>query len=98
MEKANASLNYDSIKDKLLKVKTKHVKFQEEIDSLKKRTALLEMELSEVKSKHQSLEKENQRLKLAKTLVSTSGDKVEMKYKVNEMVREIDKCIALLNR
>jgi len=98
MEKGNATLNYGSIKDKLLKVRTKHVELQEEITSLKQRSSQLEVELNEAKSKYQTLEKENNRLKLAKMLVSTSSDKVEMKYKVNEMVREIDKCIALLNR
>ncbi|MEM9052996.1 MAG: hypothetical protein AAGC47_13160 [Bacteroidota bacterium] len=98
MAKGKASSKYDSIKDKLLKVKSKHVKLNEEINSLKEKSSSLEAELKEVKSRNQSLEKENSRLKLAKTLVSTSSDKAEMKFKVNEMVREIDKCIALLNR
>ena len=98
MAKGKTSSKYDSIKDKLLKVKSRHVERNEEINSLKEKSSTLEAELKEVKSRNQSLENENSRLKLAKTLVSTSSDKAEMKFKVNEMVREIDKCIALLNR
>ncbi|MCH2215498.1 MAG: hypothetical protein MK086_10035 [Flavobacteriales bacterium] len=98
MAKDKAFSTYDSIKDKLLRVKSKHVKLNEEINTLKEKFSSLEAELKEVKSHYQSLEKENSRLKLAKSLVSTSSDKAEMKFKVNEMVREIDKCIALLNR
>ena len=38
------------------------------------------------------------KLKLAKTMVASSHDVHDAKLKVNRMVREIDKCIALLNR
>ena len=91
----NAIINLDSDKYNELKVKAREKK---EINTLKEKFSSLEAELKEVKSHYQSLEKENSRLKLAKSLVSTSSDKAEMKFKVNEMVREIDKCIALLNR
>ncbi len=37
-------------------------------------------------------------LKVAKLLLSNSGDAQEARQKVNRLVREIDKCIALLNR
>jgi hypothetical protein len=37
-------------------------------------------------------------LKLAKTLAANSGDSKDAKVKINRIVREIDKCIALLNR
>ena len=37
-------------------------------------------------------------LKLAKLLTTDSNDVHEAKLKVNRMVREIDKCIALLNK
>jgi len=37
-------------------------------------------------------------LKLTKALIHHEGDSDQVKYKVNNLVREIDKCIALLNR
>ena len=37
-------------------------------------------------------------LKIAKTVSGTDNDVYETKLRVNRMVREIDKCIALLNK
>jgi uncharacterized coiled-coil DUF342 family protein len=42
------------------------------------------------------LEEKSKILKLAKTLENKEGN-VEAKLKINELVREIDKCIGLLN-
>ena len=44
------------------------------------------------------LESKFQSLKLTKTLMSSSEDIKDVRLQVNQMVREIDKCIALLNR
>ena len=44
------------------------------------------------------LESKYQSLKFAKTLTSSPEDAKNAKLQVNRMVREIDKCIALLNR
>ena len=38
------------------------------------------------------------KLKLAKRLLASSGDSHDAKIKINRIVREIDKCVALLNR
>ncbi|HKL02251.1 MAG TPA: hypothetical protein VJ911_01195, partial [Cryomorphaceae bacterium] len=65
---------------------------------LKSDVKSLERNLYTGKSDLDALQKEYDRLKLAKALVSNTGDKAEMKFRVNELVREIDKCIALLNR
>ena len=43
------------------------------------------------------LEEAQKTLKLAKSL-SGAGENTEAKLKINELVREIDKCIALLHR
>jgi len=98
MEKGEVSLKLGSIKDNLLKIKIKQDQLKAENAKLKEKAAQLELELKEAKAKSQNLEKDYDRVKLAKTLVSSSGDKAEMKFRVNELVREIDKCIALLNR
>jgi adenylosuccinate lyase len=44
------------------------------------------------------LESKFQSLKFAKSLISSSEDSKNVKLKISQMVREIDKCIALLNR
>jgi len=44
------------------------------------------------------LEEKYNKLKISKALIASSEDAHDAKLKVNRMVREIDKCIALLNR
>ena len=44
------------------------------------------------------LEMQFNKLKIAKTLEASSEDVHETKLRINQIVREIDKCIALLNR
>ena len=44
------------------------------------------------------LEEKNKILKLAKSLSVVNESSLDTKLKINELVREIDKCIALLNR
>jgi len=48
------------------------------------------------KERIKQLEEKNNILKLAKTLEIKEGN-VDAKLKINELVREIDKCIGLLN-
>lgn len=44
------------------------------------------------------LEEKNKVLKLSSSIQNNSGDNKAAKQKINELVREIDKCIALLNK
>lgn len=59
-------------------------------------------ELQEKLKEHQhrisELELKYSNLKIAKTLLNDNEDSHEAKLRVNRIVREIDKCIALLNR
>jgi hypothetical protein len=52
--------------------------------------------INEQKLTIKQLEEKSKLLKLAKTLETKEGN-VEAKLKINELVREIDKCIGLLN-
>jgi len=68
----------------------------------KEKLVLEKMELLE---KVESLSKENEEfkhqydtLKLAKTFAVNTGDSQQAKNKISQIVREIDKCIALLNK
>jgi len=56
----------------------------------------LKQENNDQKRKIKQLEENVKILKLAKTLENKEGN-VEAKLKINELVREIDKCIGLLN-
>jgi hypothetical protein len=62
-----------------------------EKDELLETIRLKDIQLAEAQSRFDQL-------KLAKLLVTKSEDVHETKLKVNKIVREIDKCIALLNK
>jgi len=64
---------------------------QQQVDELSRLLRAKSQEMEVLESKYQSL-------KLAKTLTSSPEDVKNAKLQVNRMVREIDKCIALLNR
>ena len=66
-------------------------KLNTENRELRERIRHSEQELNEIKGKYDTL-------KIAKSLLASSEDKHDARIRVNKMVREIDKCIALLNR
>ena len=57
----------------------------------------LEKELTNKEKELKVLRNENEKLKLAKAFTN-SDDSKEAKLQINKIVREIDKCIALLNK
>jgi hypothetical protein len=58
----------------------------------------LKEENLELKSLVKELEEKIKILKIAGALSGVDGNNQRAKLKINELVREIDKCIALLNR
>ncbi len=56
----------------------------------------LKQEINEQKNTIKQLEEKLKIVRIAKTTESKEGN-VEAKLKINELVREIDKCIGLLN-
>lgn len=69
-----------------------------ENEQLKKRSIELEERLKLDGNRLNELEEKYNRLKISKALIASSNGVHDAKLKVNRMVREIDKCIALLNR
>jgi hypothetical protein len=65
---------------------------------LKKKSIELEEKLKFDDSRLNDLKEKYNKLKISKALIASSNDVHDAKLKVNRMVREIDKCIALLNR
>jgi len=94
----DVSTGIEPLISKLLKVKKRVDSLNEENATLKQQIQDLERKLKVESNRIQTVQGEYDRLKLAKSLVSSSSDKAEMKFRVNELVKEIDRCIALLNR
>ena len=67
-------------------------RLKRQIDELSVALSVKNQEMEVLESKYQSL-------RLAKNLISSSSEDVkDVKLQVNRMVREIDRCIALMNR
>jgi FtsZ-binding cell division protein ZapB len=68
-------------------------------DVLKEKNLELTARVVELENRLDDLDKKYENIKIAKVLSSVPGEDVhETKLQVNRIVREIDKCIALLNR
>jgi regulator of replication initiation timing len=71
---------------------------QEENDLLNLENESIRKSLDAEKSKNGTLEEKMRVLKLAKSLEGTSEKSLDIKQKINEFVREIDKCVVLLKK
>lgn len=58
----------------------------------------LKNEIELLKQEKSELSRKNEQLRLATHLLSGVDENREAKQKINKLVREIDKCIALLNK
>jgi len=94
-----------SVADQLVKIKEKTARvielcqaLQEENDLLKLENQSLKVGLDTSKGKNAELDEKLRVLKLAKSIEGTSEKSLDIKQKINDFVREIDKSIALLKR
>ena len=69
-----------------------------ENEQLLKQNRELEEKIRLDQEKIKEIEGKYNKLKISKALIASSSDVHDAKLKVNRLVREIDKCIALLNR
>jgi regulator of replication initiation timing len=69
-----------------------------EIDTLKAQNATLQNRLKECEQDSASANKKHLVDGITENSTATDGEKKQMKLKINELVREVDKCIALLNQ
>jgi chromosome segregation ATPase len=68
-----------------------------ELTNLKDEIKGLELQLDVFKTEHEDLIKRYENLKVAKALAEGEPGNEVARQKINKIVREIDKCIALLN-
>jgi chromosome segregation ATPase len=71
---------------------------REENMDLKSRNDALNVKLQNREDELKELEKKYDRLKLSGALLGEGENASEAKRRINELMREIDKCIALLDR
>lgn len=86
-----------NIKEKITEIILKLESLKDENSKLKEEKESLKKEIEEKETQIRTLETNYNNSKLAGALVSNDGN-TEAKKKINVLVREIDNCIALLNR
>lgn len=97
MDEKNTSLIVDSLQSKVEKLIIQHKKAKEDIKQLKEENSFLQGKLTDSKSELKELSEQNKVLKLARSLSGKEGKSTDIKLKINEFIREIDKCIAQIN-
>ena len=65
---------------------------------LQDKTKDLEESINQLRRENQLLEQKYENLKLAKMLIASEDENKDAKSRIQKIVREIDKCIALLNK
>lgn len=88
---AQISNKVDALAGKLQEVRDEKRAIEKELGNLSNKLTEQQNEIFELKEA-------NRLLKMAGSINGTSENNAEMKWKINELVKEIDKCMALLNR
>jgi hypothetical protein len=86
------------LRDKIKRIINLLEKEKEKRKILEKNNIDLEQKFNTIKEEKEDLTTQYNNLKLAKDITGSIGSNHNAKLKVNRIVREIDKCIALLNK
>lgn len=87
----NLKLNVQRFFKEFAKVENEKKELEKNVLNLKHEIEKLQNEKSEISHK-------NEQLRLATHILSGVDENREAKQKINRLIREIDKCIALLNK
>ncbi len=85
------------VKEKVYNLININENLKKENAQLKKDNKNLESQLNQLKTELNNYKEKYTRLEIAKSLQSSSANH-DAKIKINRIVREIDNCIALLNK
>jgi len=89
---------FEGIKQKIQTVKIRLKAQQEENIRLKQQFEDLRLSVQQKEVLIEELEQKNQKLSLVKGIMEDGEGTQDARVQINRIVREIDKCIALLNR
>ena len=93
----NLTARLSEIRIKVEKLIQENQLLKNENESMRDRIEGLERTVKLQKNNLSGLTEQNKLIKLAKNLAPEDWDTEEMKKNVNELIREIDRCIDLLN-
>jgi cob(I)alamin adenosyltransferase len=93
----NLQSRLNLIKQKVEMLMAERIRLQGDLDNANNRINVLENELNQQKSDAIMLKDQNKMIKLAKNLSKEGKDTFDVKIKINQVLKEIDKCIDILN-
>jgi len=88
----------DDLKANIQQLFREFGQLEAEKEQLEQNIAGLKVEIELLKQEIEITSKDNEKWKIANRILSGSDENREAKQKINKLIREIDKCIALLNR
>ncbi|MFN5325148.1 MAG: hypothetical protein ACK5C5_09540 [Bacteroidota bacterium] len=88
----------DSLRAKVEKLVSSRQILLQQVDRLEQSNSDLRVELDSLKGEINSLKEANQVLRMAKAVSGEDQNTRDLKLRINEYIREIDRCIALINR
>ncbi|MDX5321713.1 MAG: hypothetical protein LPK45_11295 [Bacteroidota bacterium] len=91
------NLTLERINDKLDQLSKRLIMSQAEADLLKRELKQARETIAVQKNTLRELEEQNKLVKIAEAVALSKEDKRAVKLKINEFIREIDKCIATLS-
>lgn len=97
MSGSKLAINTTELIEKIDKIIELYNKSQERVQLLEEELTALQNEMQQVKKERNELQNSLKTSKFAIALKSGNGEK-EAVAKINRLVREIDNCIALLNK
>ena len=80
------------------RVIAQHEKIESQLAMLSAERDTLKAELRKQQEENIALKAELQRLRLAQSLGGNTADKTKSRARINQLLREVDKCIALLTK
>ena len=87
-----------SIEKKAEKLIDLHRHSSKELSALKQNNNELKQTIEQQKQTIKELEEKQKILKLSKSISGNNENTQDLKLKINELIREVDKCTALLNK
>jgi hypothetical protein len=96
MPKEKELQQLQSIEDKVRKLLSKHADIQQKLVAAQEEIKYMEALLEEKELQIKNFQNQENIVKIVDTIAGNTANSTELKLKLNEYIREIDKCIAYL--
>lgn len=90
-------LNLQKLETRVRQLILAHKDLEAQSSNMLSKLALQEKRVLELQAENEKLQKQYETLKMAKILEVSGGDVRDVRKRLNSLVKEVDKCIALLN-